>query len=439
MRPATRISSRRGSATIWLILALPVLLVLFCFTLNIAQQWLARVELENALEAAALAAVKEWGDAGGGDTIIPREVGIQYAQLNSMRGFRVQVGDNYDPATGGVNQNKRCDVVQGPPPDGNLIFGAITRDDPEFPVTFNAGVRPSCSAGRVLVDASGEGNLQTDHNSEWGIAFQQTDPPAPPGVLITKVEINVRPNPGDTAIFFGTPLVSDNFVDGDADNAVRDESGNSQADVKGFTDVTSGSHPPNQVKFTINPLTPWILTIEFFPDNDPAGGTDAGFEICDRMRFGAEVHERPVGNAQIDGDEIGVIGALVTVHFNNGTTASGTMFDNTESKNDCIDPAETGGFCTEPSLIVHPAMIPDLPCPPTAAANNNGQSYVLIGGPSREFAVRAQATIKVSPLCRCLCAFNDHYCVTAKATAVYDCQTRRPKLIRVDRFICPGP
>jgi len=172
MRPATRISSRRGSATIWLILALPVLLVLFCFTLNIAQQWLARVELENALEAAALAAVKEWGDANGGDTIIPREVGVEYAQLNSMRGFRVQIGDNYDPA-GGVNQNQRCDVVQGPSPDGNLIFGAITRDDPDFPVTFNAGVRPSCPEEQSLTVAS-MASVSQEEFREFAVRAQAT-------------------------------------------------------------------------------------------------------------------------------------------------------------------------------------------------------------------------------------------------------------------------
>ncbi len=426
---STSKTSRRGSATLWLIVTLPVLLVLFCFAINIAQQWLARVELENALEAAALAAVKEWGDANGGDTLIPREVGIEYANLNRMRGFRVQIADNYDPVNGGVNQNKLCDVVRDPP-DGNLIFGAITHDDPNFPITFNAGVRPSCAAGEVLVDASGQGNLQTANNNEWGIAFHQTNPPAPPGLQITRVVINVRPNPGDTAIFFGTPVLSANLVDGLANNAVRDNSSNSQADIKGFTD------PTGQVEFTIGPA--WILTIDFVPDNNASGGTDDGFEICDRIRFGAEVHARPVGNAQIDGDEAGQIPALVTVFFNNNTTASGSLFDNTESKNDCIDPRLIGGLCN--SFIVHPTMIPDLPCPPSAAQNNNGQSYVLLSGTGfREFAVRAQATVNVTPLCRCLCAFNDDYCVSSKTIAIYDCVSRRPKLIRVDRFICPGP
>jgi hypothetical protein len=407
---STRPTHRRGSATIWLIVTLPVLLILFCFVLNIAQQWLARVELENALEAAALAAVKEWGDANGGDTLIPREVGVEDANLNRMRGFRVQIANNYepDPMLGGVNQNKLCDVVKGPPPDGNLIFGAITHDDPDFPITFNAGVQPSCAAGRVLIDASEEGNLQNDHNNAWGISFQQTDPPAPAGLMITKVEINVRPNPGDEAIFFGTPMVSDILVDGSADAAVRDNSGNRQADVKGFTD------PTNQITFTIDPMEPWILTIEFFADNNPDGGTDSGFEICDRMRFGAEVHEKEIGNAQVDGDEIGQIPALVTVYFSNGTTATSEMFDNTESKNDCFDPAHTGGFCPVPSLIVHPTEIPDLPCPPTAAETNNGQSYVLIGA-GRPSCSAGQATINVSPLCRCLC----------RSTTTTACRARR--------------
>ena len=51
------------------------MLVLLSVLLGIASLWLARVELETALEAAALAAVKEWGDQGGGETFVPRQVG----------------------------------------------------------------------------------------------------------------------------------------------------------------------------------------------------------------------------------------------------------------------------------------------------------------------------------------------------------------------------
>ena len=49
---------------------------MFCFVLEAANMWLARAELENALESAALAAVKTWGDANGGSTFTPRQIGV---------------------------------------------------------------------------------------------------------------------------------------------------------------------------------------------------------------------------------------------------------------------------------------------------------------------------------------------------------------------------
>lgn len=57
-------SRRRGISTIWLILMLPAALCLLGVVVEAGNLWLARVELTNALEAAALAAVDQWGDAG---------------------------------------------------------------------------------------------------------------------------------------------------------------------------------------------------------------------------------------------------------------------------------------------------------------------------------------------------------------------------------------
>src|SRR5947208_6071110 len=87
-----RHSRRRGSATLWMVIWLPCLLVLFCVLVGVANLWLARIELENALEAAALAAVKQWGDAGGGDTQQPGEVGAAYALANAVRQKPVVIG-----------------------------------------------------------------------------------------------------------------------------------------------------------------------------------------------------------------------------------------------------------------------------------------------------------------------------------------------------------
>src|SRR5262245_34502687 len=98
--PRTLVSkrrNRRGSATLWLIIWLPCLLALFVTLVGVANLWLARVELENALESAALAAVKQWGDASGGNTLIPRQIGQAYAAANCVRKAPVVIGLNYDP------------------------------------------------------------------------------------------------------------------------------------------------------------------------------------------------------------------------------------------------------------------------------------------------------------------------------------------------------
>src|SRR5688572_19289043 len=159
---------RRGSATLWLVIWLPCLLALFVTLVGVSNLWLARVELENAVEASALAAVKQWGDAGGGDTDIPRQVGVEYAEANGVRGNGLVIGTNYD--VGALpNQNDECNLAMTPP-TANLIFGAINDDDPDN-VIFNAGIAPSCALGSVLFDAtaSGGGNLVQDN--AWGISF----------------------------------------------------------------------------------------------------------------------------------------------------------------------------------------------------------------------------------------------------------------------------
>jgi Flp pilus assembly protein TadG len=117
--------------TVWIILAGPAFLALLVFVLEVANIWLARVELENALGATALAAVKEWGDAGGGDTLCPRDVGVAYAAANTLVGVPLSITNNY--RQGPPNENDLC--------TGNLIFGAIVTQ--EIPYVFDASVTPS--------------------------------------------------------------------------------------------------------------------------------------------------------------------------------------------------------------------------------------------------------------------------------------------------------
>jgi hypothetical protein len=141
---------RKGISVVWVVVVLPVFLVLLCLLVNTANLWLARVELENAMEASALAAVKQWGDAGGGSTEIPREVGVEYAYLNTYRSIPTNISTNYDSAAEDDNPNENldcavgmADIDNGIPPSGNLIFGSMLASAPGAFDASVAGKLPS--------------------------------------------------------------------------------------------------------------------------------------------------------------------------------------------------------------------------------------------------------------------------------------------------------
>ena len=431
---------RRGSATLWLIIWLPCLLTLFCVLVGVANLWLARVELENALEASALAAVKQWGENGGGSTVVPRNVGVAYAAANIVRGNPVVIGTNYNPLNA-PNENDLCNPTpHNVPPNGNLVFGAIDDTDPDH-VIFDAGEAPSCAAGTVLIDASGSGNGGLIADNAWGISFYNTID-TNPALRIDSVIIDLRGS-GGSGSFVGNAnaIISDNSPQ----PAVIDQSAtNSQPDVVGFTDLDMAP-PPTTGQIQFSYPGPGKLQIDFFADTNPVGGLDDGFAPGDRFRFGHNVDNVSSGNGHNDGDGIGQDGTTVTIFFSIGgfpvppvTGVMGTFVDNDDRKNDCPNTAsvspETG------TLIVHPSGTPDLPCPPTAGNNNNGQSYVLVNAiGAGKFGVRAQAIIPVVPLNLGFLGplVQLDYCVQAKATAEYDCATGRIKLVRIDEFICP--
>jgi hypothetical protein len=62
--PRCRPARRRGLATMWLIMFGPVFLVMLYFVVEIGHLYLAKTELNNALEAAALAGAQRWSQAG---------------------------------------------------------------------------------------------------------------------------------------------------------------------------------------------------------------------------------------------------------------------------------------------------------------------------------------------------------------------------------------
>jgi Flp pilus assembly protein TadG len=87
---------RRGAVvTIWTVLSLPILMTMLFIVAEVARLWQARTQLENAVEAAVLAAVQEWGLRGGGRENLDAAMaaGRSLAEANAVQGAMVRLGD----------------------------------------------------------------------------------------------------------------------------------------------------------------------------------------------------------------------------------------------------------------------------------------------------------------------------------------------------------
>lgn len=456
MKLRKRVEPRRGIATLKLLLILPVLLTLLIVVLETGNLWLARIELENSMESAALAAVKEWGDSGGtGGTLTARAVGNEFAKANTASGLSVDLSTidatlNWDAAIP-PNENATC-------PTGVLIFGAITDTDPE--VVFNAGAAPGCGgAGSVFIDATAQGSLGAVN--AWGVSFRtDPDPAINASLQVDRIIIDLDPgNTSDGANSFNFSSQLPTLSTNSPETIIA--SNGSQNDNFGFTQAPNA--PTNQVNFIWDTSTdfPTVLEITFNSDTGtenipgefiPGTGVnpnkfDAGFSPGDRFRFGADIL---VGGNQGAGHELGDIGALVTIYFSNAGVPDpdpsiGTFFNNQgplDRSSACIeDPApvviDDRGF---EHFVVHGRQILDLPCPATSAATNNGQSFLILSGAGaggQPFAVRAQAEFEIPSLVDQLfgCQLGP-YRVQAQSTAYYDCESQEACLIRIDQFLC---
>ena len=81
---------RRGIATLWLILLLPAIVTLLVLVVEMGNLWVAQLELDNSLEAAALAAAQSWDDRPDADGLA-LEAAADFAGVNLVAGQPVVV------------------------------------------------------------------------------------------------------------------------------------------------------------------------------------------------------------------------------------------------------------------------------------------------------------------------------------------------------------
>jgi hypothetical protein len=399
-----------------LILFLPLFVLMLAVVIDIGNLWLARAELETSLEAAALAAVKEWGGAGGGSTLTARQVGRTFTAANPVRGAPVTLNLNY--TSGGSNNENTASTF--PPTTANLIFGSITSITPT--VVFSPSTVPTCSLGTVLLDAYGGPSLEA--SDSWGINFQAPNPTA--FLTLSKVVLDLRAGGDPDAVF--TPTATPPVISSPATQTVSG-SAVTQGDVFGLDSgaltastvgtVTSWSN--TQVSFVFDSAIPYVLTINF-----QAAGTDSGFSPGDRIRFGAQINNL----GQNDGDDPGSSHVRATLTYaingvNQPQTQTATFVDsNFRGTNvpSTLDPDSATN--SAPFLL------------PNSASNGNGndkQAFVISSGSGggNDFAVRAKAQITVTPICSSVLG---PFHVTADTTAYYTCTTAAPAIIRVDTY-----
>lgn len=176
---AKRCVRRRGTTTIWLVLGLPLMILFLCGVVEIGNQWRARVELQSALEAAALAAVKQWSDAPGNTTdsrSLSRTVGQMFAAANAISGQSVALAPN-ENINGDINDNLN--------PAGNIVLGtvALVGGELQFDASGLAGgvnafgvrTQATVSVPRVCPSLSG-GNFSVSAQAVARVATSGANP-----------------------------------------------------------------------------------------------------------------------------------------------------------------------------------------------------------------------------------------------------------------------
>jgi len=397
---------------------------------EIGNIYVAQAQLENALEAAALAAVLEWGgEPPAASTADARLVGEEYGNANEVCGQRLgdldPIDPNYQAAPGGdANDNASC--------SGDLVFGAVSFAEP---FVFQANVEPQCTVEqqygtatmKFSVDTTGcrnpgdtPGSVTTTFRCPEGWTFEfDAATGAAATSSVVSVTIQLRAAGTDNGQFDfdtrTTPPAPTQEVYGVAPNPdpregygpfVHASSDVPAGDVSFYQDFAGTISVP--VNGTAQSDT---LTVLITPGVFQVG--DALVIGVDTDMMGPDGGEGDPADTRDDGRDAKFAGAdfKLTFTFDNGAIL-------------IIDATEPEVLDANNKTFINSGRAKDL--------------SVIIPG-TGSYGVHAQKTISVPSLCGGVLGINTSFNVCAEATALWRCDIEDVSLIHLSDFQCTPP
>jgi Flp pilus assembly protein TadG len=407
-RAGQQCRNRSGISTIWVIVAVPVVMAMFVFVLDIAHIWLARTELKNALDAAALSGAQTWGN--GGSTAAARGDTNDAASANTVLGSIVTL----DTTTGGCTNGNVSNALNV----GEIVLGAIS--DTGTTVIFDCNSTPSCITGTFSVDIevntlpAGGGDTFTTPDA-FRVLNYTTTVSSP---QLTSIRFLLQ---SGTMVNEGGGSMADNgFFDfrpgGTSDNNTgADFSGIGTPDISDTFTTFGATGGVTASPIATAGTTPTSLQINF-SSFDP--------NAADSIQFG------------VDTDRVGPDGGGVEVsvadfggHFGTGHVgASGT----------------TDIGVTVQVTIAGQTFQGILEADLTTLDTRENRSTVTIAGTfssgGQGFAVRTRKTIQVRSIGPTFLGLGlGPYNVSAESFAQFVCSNGPPRLVHVDSITCVCP
>ena len=275
---------RRGIATLWLVASGVVMALLVIVVTDAARLYLARIEIQNALDAAALSAVKTRCQTGvsGANDLAARMDGRE-AYLSNFPSITVPTSTAMSTNEGGAgaNGNLRCPPVGCP--DGIVLLGSIY-----FPATgtpselvFDADTAPN--KAQVLVRADSADTFGDPDT--FSVTFSGTSPANLQSLTINLANAGSEFDPGLGLL-----------------------------DLDGYGPFPAAPLPPiaGYSLTAISPSSP-TLTVTF--DGSLVAGTSASFGLDTDIS----------GSAASSQSSASLAGAVVSIVMSDGVTLSGPL------------------------------------------------------------------------------------------------------------------